>query len=153
MHSFIPLSYLLISFKSAVNDFAISLIHKDRMVTLTPYILIKYWSNVIRLHIFAFLIVMTSISCAQLGNYEYVDQLGDISFQSGLDDSSFDLCDDENVVHSRQSLRQEDGWTGLKYECVDKFNYQPVFQSFTGYVMIRFLINCNYDWGGSEWRQ
>jgi len=77
----------------------------------------------------------------------YSHWIGDILFDAQLDESDFQLCDSTKIVHRRNALSYEKGKQVFKEICLDRFQFQPEFAEFTGYIMIRFLINCNGQTG------
>lgn len=96
-------------------------------------------------NLLVFLFFAKNIGCGENKTEQYVDRLGDIPFESGLDNSDFLLCKPDSVVHSRLSLSYVGGWGELEKECLAKFEIQPIYANFSGYIMIHFLVNCNYE--------
>lgn len=78
---------------------------------------------------------------------EYSHWIGDIPYDAELDESNFQLCDSTSVVHRRNALTYEGGRAIVKERCLALFQYQEAFSSFSGYIMIRFLINCEGETG------
>jgi len=78
---------------------------------------------------------------------KYNDAVGDIPFQADLDDINFKLCDSTKVIHQRTGLSYEGGNETILQEYLDKFSFQSSYAEFTGYVVIRFLMNCKNETG------
>jgi len=68
--------------------------------------------------------------------------VGDIHFDSKSDDVNFTLCDSTNIIHRRNALNYPGGKEAIKKECLERFKFQSSFESFSGFIMIRFIINC-----------
>jgi len=94
---------------------------------------------------FLFLLLFFSCQTAQLEQesiQKYSHWIGDIHYDAELDESTFQLCNSTKVVHRRNALTYEGGRSIIKEQCLDLFQFQEAFASFGGYIMIRFLINC-----------
>lgn len=73
--------------------------------------------------------------------------VGDIHFDSKKDKPDFSLCDSTNIIHRRNGLNYPGGKEAIKKECLNKFQFQTEFKSFSGYIMVRFLMNCKNKTG------
>ena len=97
-----------------------------------------------------FLIFMFFVSsCNQLedGKVDYENQIGDTPFNKDLDDASFKFCDSTNVLHKRALIHYKGGSKALEEALIDRYNRKPSYQSFSGYFIIRFAVNCNEEAG------
>lgn len=74
---------------------------------------------------------------------DYPNQFGEIPFDALLDDSSFGLCDSMDLVHSRTSLSYVGGWARIEVISRDIFEATVDVPAFDGYVVARFLVNCD----------
>lgn len=94
-----------------------------------------------------YLILLFSFTLsAQVTDELYPQQVGDIEFDQKLDDPNFKICD---VKQTAQYYNFSKGfqYKGEKYEILKKFkeNYNPKIVTTgggSGYITIRFLINC-----------
>ncbi|PTX64116.1 hypothetical protein C8N46_101726 [Kordia periserrulae] len=82
---------------------------------------------------------------------EYLDDIGDTTFNPALDNANFKFCDSTNVLHKRASVAYTGGITAMEKELIKKYKKQPAFESFTGYFFIRFAVNCNNESGRFRW--
>jgi hypothetical protein len=73
-------------------------------------------------------------------NQDYKNQIGDTLFNSSLDDSSFKFCDSTNVLHKRAYVSYQGGMKALEEEFLNQFNFKS---NFSGYFVVRFVVNCN----------
>lgn len=84
---------------------------------------------------------------AQENNFQ--KQVGDIQFDSKIDDPNFKIC---NLSKAVQYYMFEKGvqYKGEKYEIIKVFRrkYKSIdIDGETGYITIRFLVNCNGNSG------
>lgn len=95
---------------------------------------------------FLFVILcLITLSCSETKNQkEYFNDLGEIRFDGELDDRNFKVC------HEDLTIPFNYGGFGLVYEgekrklvetIKEKFNY-PKTKGQTGFITIRFIINC-----------
>jgi len=78
---------------------------------------------------------------------KYNNLVGDIPVQADIDNPNFQLCDSTKVIHQRTALRYLGGNEAIEKTYMDKFNPQSSYTQFTGYVVIRFIMNCNNETG------
>lgn len=78
---------------------------------------------------------------------EYPDQFGEIPFDPALDDTSFKLCDTTALVHSRVSLSYVGGRKRIEEISKGMFEKHDDQYAYDGYVLVRFLVNCNGEVG------
>lgn len=101
-------------------------------------------------------LLSTLYSCGQVQNTneqktskEYPLQVGDISFDSKIDDPDFKVCDDNNV------LQYYNLGKGLQYKgeksAINKYFKRGLkstgLKEDTGYITIRFIVNCKGEVG------
>lgn len=97
--------------------------------------------------IITFLIVPL-IGCTQKQEKKkqtYQNQIGDTPFDPDLDNSSFEFCDSNNVLHSRNYISYRGGYRILEQEYLSKYIFKPIYSSFNGYMVIRFAVNCKNE--------
>lgn len=93
---------------------------------------------------------MTALSCQPdkaIDSADYPNQFGEIPFDAAMDDSSFKLCDSTNLVHSRVSLSYVGGRGRVEEISKEIFAADANEYAFDGYVVARFLVNCNGEVG------
>ena len=73
---------------------------------------------------------------------EYPSQFGEIPFDPTVDDPGFKLCDSTNLVHSRVSLSYVGGRKRIEEICKDIFEKHKSRYDYDGYIIVRFLVNC-----------
>lgn len=73
----------------------------------------------------------------------YQNQIGDTPFDSKFDDPDFKLCDPSDVLHKRAFVRYEGGKRAYNKELSEKYKFKSSYKSFTGYFIVRFVVNCN----------
>lgn len=80
---------------------------------------------------------------------KYPEQVGDIQFDSKLDDPNFEACNASDIVQYSM-FNKGFQYTGEKYEIIKVFDkeYRPVNRKGeTGYITIRFIVNCKGNTG------
>lgn len=65
-----------------------------------------------------------------------------IPYDASFDHPDYIICDSTKVNSGRNSLRYTEGTAQLKEDIQHNFVYDPSYASFNGYVVIRFLVNC-----------
>lgn len=101
-------------------------------------------------HQYLWLLLVTLPFSCSTGSQEtttYSRWVGDIPFDKNKDDSSFKLCNEDNVVHSRHALDYDGGKNAIKEACLNAFQFQESFAAFSGYIVIRFIRNCEGETG------
>src|SRR5690606_1053083 len=75
---------------------------------------------------------------------EYRQWVGDIEFDSALDDQNFELCHGDSSVNQYFNFGQGLQYKGEKKSILEEFriNYQPVQSDDGGLIRIRFIVNC-----------
>ena len=107
---------------------------------------------VIKIYTLLFVFSLFVLGCKEVNKKttaakKYSHWVGDIHFDSQVDDPDFLLCDSSNVIHRRNGLKYPGGKEAIKNECLKKYNFKPTFNSFSGYMMVRFIINCKNEKG------
>ncbi len=78
---------------------------------------------------------------------QYPHDLGDIAHDPSLDKDLFVLCDSTRTIQGRSNLLYPGGVEAIEKICLSQFEYNPTFEGYTGYVTIRFMINCENETG------
>lgn len=72
----------------------------------------------------------------------YSHDVGDIPFDPTIDDPTFKLCDSTKIVTRRKALAYKGDRSKIASACLERFVFKPEFESFNGYVTVRFIVNC-----------
>lgn len=75
----------------------------------------------------------------------YSNDVGDILFNPLLDKKDFEICDSLNISTSRRGLKYLGQNGSIEQACMQKFTYQSSFESFSGFVTVRFIVNCQLE--------
>ena len=78
---------------------------------------------------------------------DYPNQFGEIPFHPKMDNPIFRLCDSTELVHSRLSLSYQGGRARIEEIAKDLFTQNNHKYEYNGYVLARFLVNCNGEVG------
>lgn len=76
---------------------------------------------------------------------EYLRWVGDIEHESGIDDSSFTICNGEQQVLQYFNMSKGPLYSGEKSTLIETFKakYKPPANSTqSGFIRIRFIVNC-----------
>ncbi|MEM7572696.1 MAG: hypothetical protein AAF433_07340 [Bacteroidota bacterium] len=65
-----------------------------------------------------------------------------IPFDVSTDDPAFTICDSTRIRSGRNRLRYHEGTNAFKEAVMAGFTTEPAFADFNGYVVVRFLVNC-----------
>jgi len=76
---------------------------------------------------------------------EYGYDVGDIAFDPTQDDPLFKLCDESNNIYSRSALVFDSA--DVKNILKDQYIYKSEYAEFSGFIMIRFVMNCHRETG------
>jgi len=95
-------------------------------------------------------ILLSFWECSPTGSKENVayqiptvsHDLGYIPFDSKLDDPNYQVCDSTNIASGRNHIQYKSGAANLKKDIISNYSKDKTSQSFNGFVVIRFLINC-----------
>ncbi len=99
------------------------------------------------------LICIISVSCKSQSEfkkpYTYLRHVGDIEFDNKLDDPNFTPCFSDSLIFQYFNMS-----TGLQYEgekiAIDSYFekfYKPINSNQTGWIRIRFIVNCKGETG------
>jgi uncharacterized protein YfbU (UPF0304 family) len=92
-----------------------------------------------------FSVLLSACGNTQKVNHtSYSKQVGDIVFDKTLDDTAFKLCNEERIVQY-YNFSKSVQYEGEKVRIINHFkqHFQPLLDiSQTGYVTIRFIVNC-----------
>lgn len=70
-----------------------------------------------------------------------------IPFDVNYDDPSFIICDSTSISSGRNRLQYIGGKNNLINDIISNYKYNQKFKSYTGYIVIRFLVNCEGNSG------
>jgi hypothetical protein len=104
-----------------------------------------------RLLFLSILLCLNLYSCGQKKESSpgYPTHIGDISFNKEVDDSDFKVCDEDRVFQY-YNFQKGFQYKGEKTEILNHFRigYKTVDgESESGYITIRFIVNCNGETG------
>jgi hypothetical protein len=97
---------------------------------------------------YLFFILLLSVFCCTNVKTErkiYTDRIGDIPFLSEIDDPAFLLCDSTQILHSRGALKYAN--KSFTSDVKRMYEFKSQYKNFSGYVVIRFIINCDNTMG------
>lgn len=77
----------------------------------------------------------------------YSDNVGDIPFDSNTDNRSFMFCDSTKVISGRSTLTFSDNGNTVAEVCLKNFKFRSTYEPFSGYVIVRFIVNCKKETG------
>ena len=81
----------------------------------------------------------------------YLADIGDTTFNSSIDKSSFNFCDSSNVLHKRAYVKYEGGIRSLENDLIAQYQIKPGYKDFSGYFIVRFAVNCKDEIGRFRW--
>ena len=104
-----------------------------------------------KVFLFFFVFVLLVLSICQIKKSKaikepekkYPNSVGEIPYSSVLDSPDFKLCDSTRLVQSRLALSYEGGNSEIIKYCKTKLETNNQEFSYDGFVLVRFLINCN----------
>ncbi len=70
-----------------------------------------------------------------------------IPFDAKTDNPDFIVCDSTTISSGRNRLQYANGNSKLIDDIKSKFTYKQAYESFNGYIVIRFLVNCKSNSG------
>ncbi|MEO0732963.1 MAG: hypothetical protein AAFZ52_09015 [Bacteroidota bacterium] len=73
--------------------------------------------------------------------------LGYIPHDPQLDDSAYTVCDSTKIHSGRNRLHYAAGTEKLREDIRANYVYSPKYATFNGYVIVRFLVNCQGQTG------
>ena len=78
----------------------------------------------------------------------YSDQVGDIIFDPSRDDPDFQPCDPDQVIHwYTYEITYQGDTKAIEKECVARFSDKEAYAGFSGYIIVRFIVNCENQTG------
>jgi len=100
----------------------------------------------LKLHHLLVIIIATACSSehSTKTKLNYLRWIGDIEFDSTLDNPDFELCHGESSVNQYFNFEQGLQYEGEKKSIIDEFDnkYQPIQSNESGLIRIRFIVNC-----------
>jgi hypothetical protein len=76
------------------------------------------------------------------------EKVGDITFDPKLDDPHFVVCHSDNIYQYYElSTTYKGGTKAIKNFFFNNFKYQSAYSKVTGYITIRFVVNCKGQTG------
>lgn len=78
-------------------------------------------------------------------NTEFHHNVGDITFNPIQDNPDFSFCDSTKIRSGRTTVTLKEGNESIRSFCLENFENQSQFESFSGFVTIRFLVNCKLE--------
>lgn len=78
-------------------------------------------------------------------NYEIPLTKHDVSYipyNIKPDNPNYIICDSTNIRSGRNRLQYIGGSNQLKQDIIASYSFKPAYQSFNGYIVVRFLVNC-----------
>ncbi len=77
----------------------------------------------------------------------YNHDLSYIPFDPDLDNPNFEICDSASVRSGRNNFLYPDGNELLIEKIRNKFQSNSTYKNYTGFVVVRFLVNCKNETG------
>lgn len=104
----------------------------------------------IKVHKIFLLIVCTNVilldSCAVKPSSDYPDNIGDIPYNPKTDNADFYLCNPNRIVQYYSVSTDYRGERIAMYdEIMSKYKYKQAYGSKSGFITIRFVVNCKGD--------
>ena len=65
-----------------------------------------------------------------------------IPYDADLDNPDYIVCDSTRIGSGRNRLQYPGGNKQLREVIQDQYQYQSAYAAYNGYIMIRFLVNC-----------
>ena len=65
-----------------------------------------------------------------------------IPFNKALDNADFMICDSSRFHSGRNGIQYVDGSNKLRKDITTNYSYHKAYESFNGFIVIRFLVNC-----------
>ena len=95
-------------------------------------------------YIFTVMVALSSLAVTKSFAQEYPRWVGDIAYNPTLDDSSFQLCWHDNFVFQYFNMEAGMQYQGEKAAILAHFqrNYKPVPSNQSGWIRLRFIVNC-----------
>jgi hypothetical protein len=98
-----------------------------------------------------FIIAYVSVSMAQTKlplPGKLSEHVGDITFDKKTDDPKFKICNSANVYqYYAVNTTYKGGTKAIKNFFFSNYKFEPAFKAITGYITIRFIVNCKGQTG------
>lgn len=98
-----------------------------------------------------FIIAYASVSMAQTKlpvPDKLPENVGDITFDKKTDDPQFKICNPGNVYqYYAVNTTYKGGTKAIKKFLLSNYKFEPDFAGITGYITIRFIVNCKGQTG------
>jgi len=96
---------------------------------------------------FYLFLIQLLFACAKrqdqkLSTNSYSHDVGDILFDAVLDDPAFLLCDSTKIITSRSALAYQGNRSAIAQVVKNQFILQPEYSTFSGFIVVRFIVNC-----------
>lgn len=65
-----------------------------------------------------------------------------ISYDDKLDEENYIICDSTKFASGRNRVKYKGGNHQLRADITTEFQFKSEYESFTGYIVIHFLVNC-----------
>jgi len=106
--------------------------------------------NIIFLRNLCILLSLFSLGCLNdnvepTPKYEIPSRSHDLSYipyDAKFDNPNYIICDSTRISSGRSRLRYIGGSNKLRNEITSKYLYNQEHETFSGYIVIRFLVNC-----------
>ncbi len=98
-----------------------------------------------KFYICALMVFIAFVGCKDLKTPKktYKNHIGDTEFNPEIDNPNFKFCDSSKVLHKRALIYYTGGTRALEEALLNAYTFKPKYAYFTGYIIIRFAINCN----------
>ena len=98
--------------------------------------------------VYCFILLITG--CSRTSDYSdsdnnYLNDIGGILYDHQTDNREFQLCDSTKVTTSRSALTLNGSSNNVSTACLDVFEFVESFESFSGFITIRFMVNCHNE--------
>lgn len=93
------------------------------------------------------------ISCDTSSNQQkqYLKDIGDTVFNTQTDNPNFKFCDSSNILHKRAYVKYTGGHRQFDNDFSIKYKTKAQYNNFSGYIIIRFAVNCKDQIGRVRW--
>ncbi len=65
-----------------------------------------------------------------------------IPYDARFDNSNYNICDSTGISSGRNRLKYIGGTSKLRKDITSKYLYNHEYGTFSGYIVVRFLVNC-----------
>lgn len=108
--------------------------------------------RIILFALLAFLSLACSIDSTAVSTTAYEPptrnhDLGYIPHDTRYDHPDYIVCDSTKINSGRNSVQYAEGTKKLREDILVNYSYNPAYAAFSGYIVIRFLVNCEGNTG------